>query len=111
MKSLIKEADYVCEPSNLSIKLRYAPKGGGTKITFYIDNVAALERFYRVNPSTDRGTYDAAVVRLCHRWFESVGLDEFIERLSADEYLKGKYIYTHLRKVLTKSGRKVWEKS
>ena len=111
MKALVKEADYVCEPGNLSIKLRYAPKLGGTKITFYIDDVIAMDRFYRVNPSTTRDTYDADVRHVCKRWFEAMTLDEFMDRLSASEYLKGKYVYTHIQKVLTKSGKVIWTKS
>ena len=111
MISLIKEADYVGDPNSLSIKLRYAPKSGGTKITFYIDNVVAIERVYRVSPSTSRDTYDMVVAHLCSRWFEAMALDEFLDRLPAEEYLKGKYVYTRIKKVSTKSGKVIWTKS
>lgn len=111
MKSFIKEADYVCEPSSISIKLHYRPQLGGVKLIFYIDNKPAIERHYRLPAVTDRREYDLFVKHMCDMFFKWVPLDEFTDRLTAAEYLKGEYIYKFLEKVMTKTGTTVWSKN
>tara|TARA_R110000824_G_scaffold8737_4_gene39646 strand:- start:63206 stop:63544 length:339 start_codon:yes stop_codon:yes gene_type:complete len=107
----VKEVNYVCESPSISIKVKYDSMYGSATTHFYIDNKEATSFTYKLPFPNNKEDYDAFLKNVCDLLFNSLEIDEFINYLSDDEYLKGQYIYKALKMVRSKGGKIIWRKN
>ena len=104
----IRELDYVCEPSTISIKVEYIPQRAGNRIIFFIGATKAFENVYRAPATSDKDEFNAFVTYCCELFFNHSSESDFINAVAPKNYLKGKYVYDAIKKVRAKSGYTIW---
>jgi len=108
---IIKEVDYVCEPSSINIKVKYDSRYGNATTHFYINNKEATSFTYKFSFPNSKDDYHRFLGNVCDLLFNSLEMNEFIEYLPDDEYLKGQYVYKFLKNIRSKDGKMVWKKN
>ena len=106
----IREINYVCEPSTISIKVEYIPERSGNRISFIVADESAFSNVYRAPPSSDKSEFNAFVQYCCDLFFNQLSESDFINGMAPANYLKGKYVYNTLERVRAKSGYTIWRR-
>ena len=110
MRGNIRHRAYVCTPSNVSIAVDYIPERSGNEITFFIDNIAAFTRFFRVKPASTKKEIDHFTKQICTMFFRNLSKSIFTNTVEAKDYLKAKYIYENIQKLNAKTGITIWDR-
>jgi hypothetical protein len=111
MTTNIREAHYICDPRNVSIKVEYLPLRSANRITFYIDKVIAFDKIYRAAPSSRKEDMHRFTQQCCEMFFRDLKEDVFADEVPAKDYLRAKYIHKTIRVVYSKAGIVVWRRN
>lgn len=104
----IREINYVCEPSTISIKVEYIPERSGNRISFLVGDASAFSNVYRAPPSSNKADFNDFVKYCCNLFFNELSENEFISGIGGSSFLKGRYVYQNLKRVRAKSGYTIW---
>jgi len=112
MAPIIKERGYVCNPSTISINMKYYSKINSVKIHFKLYNEEAFYLRYRFSPTSDTKDYDLFLEYICKMLFgsQTQNIDNFTKLLSDKDHMKGEYVYKNLKNVKNKNGTTIWSK-
>jgi|2_EtaG_2_1085320.scaffolds.fasta_scaffold30754_2 hypothetical protein len=106
---ILRNVNFICEPSNVTIDVEFPPSSRSFILTLKMDNAVAMETSHKTSDfPTTQDDYNDCIVSFCDR-FMSLEEDDLYSY--ANNYMRALSIYRNLKKVLSKTGKTVWEKS
>ena len=106
---ILRNANFVCEPNNMTIDVEFPVNFRGFVVNLKMDNIVAMKTKYRTNDfPTTQDDYNKCIVYFCDRL---MSLEEDDLYTHAENYMRALNAYRNLKKVLSRSGKTVWEKS
>jgi len=103
----VREADYVCDPSSLYIKMTYITANSTINVAFYDTSVKCFDLNYHMFMTKNRDDYDDMLNFVLDASLNKLTKDEFQE-LMLNGNLLGLSFYRSLKTVRNRSGKLVW---
>jgi len=106
---IVRQASYICEPRNISIEVEFPVNSRHVFISLIVDNIMAKKSAYFIMDfPTKKDAYDHLVEKFCNTF---INYTENQLYAHAKEYMPALHAHRNLKKVLRRSGKKIWKRS
>ena len=105
---ILRNANFICAPNNMVIDVEFPISSRNFVITLKVDNTIAMKSRYNTTVFPKKqNDYDDGIVSFC-TYFMLLEEDDLYSH--AENYMCALNAHRNLKKVLSRSGKTVWEK-
>jgi len=105
---ILRHVSYICEPRNINIEVHFPVNSRHVIISLIVDNkVAKKTAYFMTDFPTERDTYDYFVEKFCNNFINHTEDQLYMH---SKEYMLALNAHRNLKKVLYRTGKKIWER-